>query len=103
MLVTFSCQAYANITMFGDIAERLLIMMGQSGSVPGAIVADDVLPALSRLEQELTKHKAHQKKSNDSDVQDSDDDEVSLFHRAMPLIALLKAAANEKCDVMWFK
>jgi hypothetical protein len=31
MLVTFSCPAYANITMFGDVAVHLLELMGHSG------------------------------------------------------------------------
>ncbi|MDH3986447.1 MAG: DUF1840 domain-containing protein, partial [Gammaproteobacteria bacterium] len=34
---------------------------------------------------------------------ESEDDEstVSLPHRALPLIDLLKAAAKAKCNVMW--
>ncbi|HAJ92821.1 MAG TPA: hypothetical protein DCO71_09470 [Gammaproteobacteria bacterium] len=32
MLITFSSSAYANITMFGDVALRLLKLMGHSGS-----------------------------------------------------------------------
>ena len=42
MLVTFSCPAYADITMFGDVAIRLLKMMGHSGTVPSALLAADV-------------------------------------------------------------
>ena len=49
MLVTFSCPVYADITMFGDVAVRLLKMMGHSGTVPSAIVAADVPAALERL------------------------------------------------------
>ena len=50
MLVTFTCPAYADITMFGDVAIRLLKMMGHSGTVPGALLAEDVPAALQRLE-----------------------------------------------------
>ena len=46
MLITFKSDAYADIIMFGDIAERLLKMMGHSGTVPSAILADDVPAAL---------------------------------------------------------
>ncbi len=35
MPVTLFCPAYANITMFGDVAVRLLKLMGHSGTVPG--------------------------------------------------------------------
>ena len=50
MLVTFSCPVYANITMFGDVAVRLLKLMGHSGTTPGALLADDVPAALERLD-----------------------------------------------------
>jgi hypothetical protein len=50
MLVTFSCPAYADITMFGDVAVHLLKMMGHSGKVPSALLAADVPAALERLE-----------------------------------------------------
>ena len=49
MLVTFTTKAYADITMFGDIALAMLRMMGHSATVPGAILAADVPVALSRL------------------------------------------------------
>jgi hypothetical protein len=41
MLVTFTTEAYADITMFGDVAVALLKMMGHSGTVPSAIRAED--------------------------------------------------------------
>ena len=50
MLVTFSCSAYADITQFGDIAIQLLKLMGHSGTIPGALLAEDVHPARERLE-----------------------------------------------------
>jgi hypothetical protein len=49
MLVTFTTKAYADITMFGDVAIAMLKMMGHSGTVPGAIRAEEVPKALSRL------------------------------------------------------
>ena len=42
MLVTFSSPAYADITMFGDVAVRLIKMMGHSGTIPSALLAEDV-------------------------------------------------------------
>ncbi|MEP6606140.1 MAG: DUF1840 domain-containing protein, partial [Nitrosospira sp.] len=49
MLLTFKSDAYADITMFGDVAQQLLKMMGHSGTVPGAILAKDVPTVLDRL------------------------------------------------------
>jgi hypothetical protein len=42
MLVTFSTKAYADITLFGDIALTLLKMMVHSATITGAILAADV-------------------------------------------------------------
>ena len=102
MLVTFRTSAYANITMFGDIAVTLLRMMGHSGTVPSAILAKDVPEALERLKAAVAKEKA----AGGASAQGAQDDEseeprVSLAHRAFPLIELLEAAAKQKCDVMW--
>ena len=97
MLVTFSTDAYADITMFGDVALALLKMMGHSGTVPSAILAADVPAVLSRLTAGVEAVKAA------PPVVDEDEDEpqVSLSNRALPLINLFTAAAQEGCDVMW--
>ena len=47
MLVTFKTEAYASITMFGDVAVALIKLMGHSGTVPGAVLAEDVPAAQS--------------------------------------------------------
>ncbi len=97
MLVTFTTKAYADITMFGDVALALLKMMGHSGTVPGAILAADVPAALSRLKAAINAAKAAPTTADKSE----DDAPVSIAHRALPLIELLTAAAKENCDVMW--
>jgi hypothetical protein len=100
MLVTFSCTAYADIIMFGDVAVRLLKLMGHSGTVPGALRAEDVQQALERLEAAVEPDK--QSSPAQGSVQGEDDEPaVTLAHRALPLIELLKAAAKEECNVMW--
>lgn len=97
MLVTFTTDAYADITMFGDVALALLKMMGHSATIPGAILAEDVPAALSRLSAVIEAEKAL------PPVEDEDADEpvVSIAHRALPLINLLVAAAKAKSNVMW--
>jgi len=100
MLVTFSCPAYADITTFGDAAVRLLKLMGHSGTVPGALLAADVQAALERLEAAIEADE--QLPEPEQPVEEEDGEPaVSLPHRALPVIELLKAAAKAKCDVMW--
>ena len=97
MLVTFTTDAYADITMFGDVALAMLKMMGHSATVPGAILAADVPAALSKLTTAIDADKVS------APVEDEDAEEpvVSMANRALPLIDLLAAAANADKDVMW--
>lgn len=97
MLVTFTTDAYADITMFGDVALAFLKMMGHSGTVPGAILADDVPAALSRLTTGIDAAKV----TLPVDDEDEDEPHVSMSNRALPLIELLTAAALAGSDVMW--
>jgi len=109
MLVTFHTKAYADITMFGDVAKELLRLMGHSGTVPSAIKAEDVPGALARLEAAIADRKraeAAEAKDTEAprDERDRADDaprKVPLAHRALPLLELLRAAAKQHVDVMW--
>lgn len=96
MLVTFSCKKYENIMMFGDVALRLLALMGHSGTVPGAILAADIPEALSRLKKGIEKAEPE-----DNARQKDDDEAISLANRALPLIKMLEAANKNNCNIMW--
>ncbi len=101
MIVTFTTPAYANITMFGDIALHLLKLMGHSATVPGAILAEDIPAALQRLEAAIEAQSQLPEPEQGENAED--DDAVSLAHRALPLIELLRAASKLKSNVMWDK
>lgn len=103
MLVTFTTKAYADITMFGEVARAMLRMMGHSDTVPGAILADDVPGALESLKKSVESISATQAESASKDGARDEGDErpVSIAHRAFPLIELLTAAARQHVDVMW--
>ena len=97
MLVTFTTEAHADITMFGDVALAMLRMMGHSATVPGAILAADVPVALSRLTVALEVEKAKPPVGD----KDADEPKVSMANRGLPLISLLTAAAKAGRNVMW--
>ena len=105
MLVTFRTKAYANITMFGDVAKQLLELMGHSGTVPSAIKAEDVPVALARLEAAIAQRRTADASSalDDDHGRDGYDAprKVTLSQRAVPLLELLRAAAAKKHDVLW--
>jgi hypothetical protein len=99
MLVRFDSKA-GTITMFGDVAVELLRMMGQSGSIPGAILARDIPAAVGRLRSSTSGARdpaAEPKTDEDSEPK------VGISQRAFPLIELLERAAKQDADVIWDK
>lgn len=75
--VTFTTDAYADITMLGDIALKMLKMMGHSATVPGAILAEDVPTALDLLKTAINSGELlPQAQGSDEDEQD-----ISMIHR----------------------
>jgi hypothetical protein len=104
MLITFQTEAYANITMFGEVAVALIKLMGHSGSVPGALLAEDVPEALARLKAAVAANPntpLDPKRVPSKGRDEEDEPHVSLAHRALPLIELLGAAARQGRNVMW--
>jgi uncharacterized protein DUF1840 len=97
MLVKFDSDAGA-ITMFGDVAVTLLKMMGQSGVIPGAILAADIPAALEKLQNAVAAQSAHPRARPEDETEEPN---VSLRQRAYPLIDLLKRAAERGTDVIW--
>ncbi|MFP4279094.1 MAG: DUF1840 domain-containing protein [Halochromatium sp.] len=102
MLITFKTPVHADITLFGDVAKALIRMMGHSGAVPGALLAEDIPAALERLK---TAVEANPEAPLDPEPGKHDEDaraqSVSLKHRALPLIDLLETAAREHKNVIW--
>lgn len=98
MLIKFDSDA-GSFTMNGDIAVQLLKAMGHSGTVPSAILAQDIPAALARLKSAV----AGKAEPRNADEDDSGEVQVSLGQRAFPLIDLLTRAAAKGAEVMWAK
>jgi len=110
MLITFHSPAAASITMFGDVAKRLLVMMGQSGATPGALLAADVPAALERLKRAVAKEETATKKTAggaplptpaEEEREREQGPHISIVTRAVPLIQFLEEAVAAKADVTW--
>lgn len=96
MLVTFYTDAYENLIFFGDIATTLITYSGHSGAIPGVIRASELAQAITNLQQAL-KNSPNPSKLNPLE----EEEEISLNHRALPLLKLLNAAQLKQCDVFW--
>lgn len=104
-MIRFKTEAYANIDMFEDVALQLLKMMGHSGTVPSAILPEDIPHALANLKSALEQNKITESSSADTDPEEDEEETpaVSIGIRAYPLIELLTAAAKQNRDVMWVR
>ncbi|SBS33615.1 hypothetical protein MAQ5080_02627 [Marinomonas aquimarina] len=106
MLMTFRCNAYANIMMFGSVGLQLVKMMGYGESSSGAIKAEDIPQALARLQTGLSNTPEDIEQPDLEQDEDEEDEEqqevvVSLAKRALPLIEMLNAATRDECGIMW--
>ena len=84
MLVRFKSEV-GGFTMFGDVAVKLLRIAGHSGTVPGAIPADEIPAALARLEAAMAGQPGPQPEAEGEDK--DKEPPVSLRMRAVPLLA----------------
>jgi hypothetical protein len=100
MLVRFDSDA-GGFSMFGDVAVKLLKMMGHSGTVPSAILARDIPGALARLKAAVDTEPEPPPAPEQDTRRPESEPKVSLRQRAYPLIELLARAEKRGCDVMW--
>ena len=102
MLVKFKTTArYPEITMFGEVALKLLEMMGRRGTVPSAISAEDIPQALEALRAAIAAADAAREDLPAQEEEEGEERPVSMHNRAVPLIEMLEAAEHAGVPVMW--
>lgn len=99
MPITFHTQSHADLTFLTDIGKALIEMMGHTPNVPGAILADDIPAALTRLRAALAL--SDTETDNTSAPNDEEEPPIPLARRALPLVALLESARAAQQNVMW--
>ncbi|WP_425641668.1 DUF1840 domain-containing protein [Marinomonas gallaica] len=101
MLMTFQCNASADITMFGSVGLKMVTMMGQPETKSGAIKAENIPHALEQLKAAVTHEKENDQSMKSNNNAEQEEPTVSLATRAVPLIEMLNAAIQEDCPIMW--
>jgi len=101
MLVTFKSRAHADVIMFGEVALKLIKLMGIRETVPSAIQPEDIPQALKSLRDGIATEDAAVEENEIEGVEDEEEQRVSVHNRALPLIELLNAARREDVPVMW--
>ncbi len=111
MLITFKSKAYPNVLMYQEHAKRILDLLHKD-SERGVITADEATQAVNLLETEIEESRRHQAtdeleedvKAHHGDVEDAEHEPVqtvSFSTRAYPLLEMLRAARDQRSDVLW--
>lgn len=98
MLIKFQSEESGDFVMFAEVATQLLRLMGMSGNTEGAVDAEGVAAALSKLESALQRTQAPAGENSDSE---DDQPNIGLATRAGPLLDMLKRAKETNSYVMW--
>ena len=96
MLVKFETRVSASITMFGDVAIRLLKLMGRRPTIPSAILPEDIPEALQRLKKGIA---AEEAAAIDQQGAELPDEEEQLIGRRLDLGGELRDAIPELVDL----
>jgi hypothetical protein len=111
MLITFKSKAYPNVLMYQDHAQRILDLLHKDPE-RGVITAEEAPKAVQLLEQEIDESRKHQAtdgveqdvKAHHGDIEDSDHEPAELVTfstRAYPLLEMLRAARDQRADILW--
>ena len=107
MIVTFKSKAAGDVIQFGDVAKRLLGIMGKDPDAAQGIITVEQLPdALQRLRAAVAAEKAEmaaRPRGGDDDEDERRDGPraITLTQRAAPMIELLEYALRDRQPVTW--
>jgi hypothetical protein len=111
MLITFKSKAYPNVLMYQDHAQRILDLLHKDAE-RGVITAEEAPQAVQLLEHEIDESRKHQAtdeveqdvKAHHGETEDAEHDPiqaVTFSTRAYPLLEMLRAARDQKADILW--
>jgi hypothetical protein len=110
MLITFKSKAYPNVMMYQDHAKRILDLLHKD-SDRGVITAEEAGRAVKLLENQIEESRKHQATDEiEEDVKAHPGEQnteheaiqtVTFSARAFPLLEMLRAARDQRTDVLW--
>jgi len=106
-LVVFQSKAAGDVIMFGDVARRLMTVMGKDPEAKGIITVEQLPAAIERLETAIADDKARNARMSDEERPQVEGGEggkrpyVSFAQRAAPLLDLLQWARRKEKPVVW--
>ncbi len=108
MIVTFQSAASGDVIMFGDVAHRMMEIMGKGADAKGIVTVEQLPGAIARLQAAIDADKAQRAGMAEEDFPQTEAVAggarrayVSLAQRAAPLLELLQWSLKKKKPVVW--
>lgn len=121
MIVTFRSRATADVIMFGDVAQRLMQIMGKEATAQGIVTVEQLPDAIARLRAAMAQDKERHAQllaavldgeegvdgvnaeatQAASSLPSAMDQPVSLTQRAVPLLEMLERSLRHQQAVVW--
>lgn len=112
MIVTFQSPASGDVIMFGDVAQRMMKLMGKDATDKGIITVEQLPDAIARLKAAIEEDKQQRAGLQDDDLPQTEPDRskgsaassrpfVTLTQRAVPLLELLEWSLKKQKPVVW--
>lgn len=108
MIIIFQSAAAGDVIMFGDVAKRMMTLMGKDQTDKGIVTVEQLPDAIARLRAAIEEDKRQRTGLQEEDLPRTERGDgggsrpyVSLTQRAVPLLELLEWALKKKKPVVW--
>ena len=108
MIVVFQSKASGDVIMFGDVAHKMMEIMGKEASEQGTVTVEQLPAALASLKAAVAADREEKKGLAEEELPQfevaadgSRRPYVSLSQRATPLVELLEWSLKKKVPVVW--
>jgi cyclopropane-fatty-acyl-phospholipid synthase len=101
MLYKFKSPVAADVIMLQPNAEELLKIIGKTPGPTGIVTTAQAPAAIAALQAEIARREAQGHPASGSEAANSEDEVITLRHRAMPFIELLESTSAAGKDVVW--
>ena len=108
MITTFRSKASGDVIMFGDVAQKMMQLMGKPGDAKGIVTVEQLPEAIARLQAAVAAEKEQLQNVALEDLPQfelapdgSRRPWISLRQRATPLLELLQWSLKKKVPVVW--
>lgn len=113
MIVTFQSPASGDVIMFGDVAQRMMKLMGKDVTDKGIVTVEQLPDAIARLRAAIDEDKQQRAGMHEEDLPQTEPvgsgggkgsssrPFVTLTQRAVPLLELLEWSLKKKKPVVW--